>query len=400
MSDATAMRPRASGEMTAREPLPNYASPFSAADVEELLPVMAEVLRSGHLALGSHVAAFERELAALTSSDYAVSTSSGTTALITAMRALSGTTWLDGGEVLVPAHTFFAVPAAVLLAGGRVRLVDISLDAIAPTLEQFISRRNPSTVGAVLVHMGGIMSPETDAIATWFRGQGLWVLEDATHALGSRLDGRHAGTFADAGASMFATKVLKYDEGGVVVTDRTDVAERARLLTNLGRRDGWGHVHEVVGPNGRLAELNAALGRQLLGRSAAIFAHRQRLAEAYDAALAEQVDVGLEVIRPCHESAHYKYIVLLPPEVDRATVRNRLGDQGVQLTREIYSTALYEQPALRGHIDADERYPVTEDFTRRHVCLPLHGAMSPADASWAAARLVETVGALRSAAAP
>jgi dTDP-4-amino-4,6-dideoxygalactose transaminase len=376
-----------------------YASPFDQSDVDALMPHLAEVLRSGKLALGQHVGSLEREFGTLVGADQAIALSSGTTALITALRAMSETTWLNGGEVLVPAHTFFAVPAAVILAGGKVRLVDISLDAIAPSLAQLAEARTENTVGAVLVHMGGVVPTEIAEMAAWLGSQGLWLVEDASHAHGSRVGGRHAGTFGTAGVfSMFATKVLTCGEGGLLVTDRPDVAERSRLMSNLGRRDGWGHIHELVAGNGRLSEVNALLGRQMVRNAEAVFAHRRALARSYDEVfLPAAASHGVEIVKPRHECGYYKYVVLLPDGVSRDELRARLRARGVNLAGEIYTTTLDEQPALASFLCGSGDHPTSRAFSARHVCVPLHRAMSADDCRYAGRELLAAVAALRSA---
>ncbi|GHJ26952.1 aminotransferase DegT [Streptomyces hygroscopicus subsp. sporocinereus] len=348
---------------------------FSAGDVEEILGAIRTSLETGQLAQGEQVAAFERETAAATGARHAVATGTGTGALVCGLRALAAR---GGGEVLVPANSFYSSAAAPLLAGLRTRLVDVEPDTLAPSVRTLREAVTPSTVGVLTVHLGGLISPELPEVAAWCAERGLWLYEDCAHAHGSRLDGRHAGRFGVAGAfSYFATKVITAAEGGMVVTDDDELAAAVRLHRNLGKPEEWRSHHTVLGENARMSELHAAVGRVQLRRLDEFLAVRGRLARQYTAGLAHIP--GLTPVLPRHTAASwYKYVVLLDPGTDRAALRAALAEAGVRLGGEIYEKPLDAQPVFESLLPPG-RHPVAEDLCARHICLPLHTRMTKED---------------------
>ncbi|MCC3766372.1 DegT/DnrJ/EryC1/StrS aminotransferase family protein [Streptomyces sp. UNOC14_S4] len=357
---------------------------FSDTDIDTILAAVRTSLETGQLAQGAEVAAFEADMARFTGARHAVAVASGTAALVCALRATVGEH--GEGEVLVPANAFYSSAAAPLLTGLRVRLVDVEADTLAPSPRTLDAAVTGATAGVLLVHMGGIIPPDITAIADWCARRGLWLLEDCAHAHGSRLGGRHAGTFGTAGAfSFFATKVITSAEGGMVVTDDDELAARVRLYRNLGKPEEWRSHHTVLGENARMSELHAAVGRAQLRRLDEFLKTRDRLAQRYTTGLR-----NLPYVRPVlprHTPASwYKYVVALDPAVDRAALRARMKEAGVQLGGEIYEMPLGAQPVFDGRIPAG-RFPVAEALCAHHICLPLHTRMGEDDADTVLAAL-------------
>ncbi|MGW1076167.1 DegT/DnrJ/EryC1/StrS family aminotransferase [Streptomyces sp. NPDC002537] len=353
---------------------------FTDTDIGTILAAVRTSLETGQLAQGAQVAAFEAEMADYTGARHAVAVASGTAALVCGLRAVAGERGDGGtGEVLVPANSFYSSAAAPLLAGLRVRLVDVEPDTLAPSPRTLDEAVTGATEGVLLVHMGGIITPAADAITDWCAERGLWLIEDCAHAHGSRLGGRHAGTFGELGAfSFFATKVITSAEGGMVTTDDDELAARVRLHRNLGKPEEWRSHHTVLGENARMSELHAAVGRAQLRRLDEFLKVRDRLAQRYTAGLRTLPYV--RPVLPQHAPASwYKYVVALDPAVDRAALRARMRDAGVQLGGEIYEMTLGEQPAFDGRIPPG-RFPVAEELCAHHICLPLHTRMGEDDA--------------------
>ncbi|MER7014999.1 DegT/DnrJ/EryC1/StrS family aminotransferase [Saccharopolyspora sp. NPDC000359] len=359
---------------------------FTAQDIDGILTAIRSSLSTGQLAQGEQVAAFEAEFAACTGARNAVAVASGTAALVCGLRAIAGQ---QEGEVLVAANTFYASAAAPLLAGLRTRLVDVDAATFAPSVADLDAALTSETIGVMLVHTGGIISPATPEIAQWCDRHGLWLLEDCAHAHGSRMGGQHAGTFGAAGAfSFFATKVITSAEGGMVITDDDELAQRLRVHRNLGKPELWRSYHTVLGENARMSELHAAVGRAQLARLDEFVATRARLARRYTSALAELPAVS--PVLPDHDPASwYKYIVLLDPHVDRRALKAALAERGVRLGGEVYELPLHRQPVFAERLPAGE-FPVSEQVCGRHVCLPLHTGMGDDDVDFVVAQLART----------
>jgi dTDP-4-amino-4,6-dideoxygalactose transaminase len=215
-----------------------------------------------------------------------------------------------------------------------------------------------------------MITHEIPDIAQWCLRNGIALIEDAAHAHGSRLGGQHAGTFGTAGAfSFFATKVMATGEGGMVVTDDSDLASEIRLYRNLGKAEAWVSHHSRMGTNGRMTELAAVVGRHQLARLDEYVLARRKVADAYAHALADVP--GMTLLKPWHPYSGYKVICQLAPDIDRDALRIRLAAEGVQLAGEVYAEPLHHQPVLSEQY-GQLRFPGAEMACSRQVCLPVY----------------------------
>lgn len=356
------------------------------SDRREILALIDESLRTGALTLGPLTKQFEQGFAALTGSKYAIAVNSGTSALEIPLRALG----VEGREVIVPSNTFFATPAAVLHAGGKVRFADTDPSTFALSLETVRRAVTPQTAGVVLVHIGGIVSPETPAIAAFCKEKGLFLLEDAAHAHGSTLGQKSAGTFGVAASfSFYPTKVMTSGEGGMIVTDDERIYKEALQYRDQGKEGFTTNFHVQLGYNWRLSELHAAVGISQLKRLPEFLADRRRAAGEYTARLS--AIKGLTPVLPAAGSLSnfYKYIVRLEPGIDRARLKKNLKENfGVSLSGEVYEIPCHRQPVFAPY--ATEALPGADEACGRHVCLPVYAGMTTAEVD-------QVVGALSSA---
>jgi perosamine synthetase len=376
--------------MTTRElvEVPPLRVCFPEEDVQRILVEVAHILRTGRLSGGAQAAAFEAEFAAAIGVPHAVAMSSGTAALEATFRGIG----LRDAEVVLPANTFIATAAAVLHSGNAVRLADVDPLTAAPGLEMLARARTPRTRAVMIVHVGGLMTPELPAIREWCAAEGLLLLEDAAHAHGSRLGMEPAGGFGEAaGFSTFATKVMTTGEGGLLTTRDGDVAARVRVLRDHGKGSTERNHHEVVGNNWRMSEIHAVLGRFQLARLPEFLAARANVAARYDRALAGLP--GLTVLRPAGACSWYKYVLLLPAGLDKSELRARMRARGVRLSGDVYDIPLHRQPVFRGALGGP--YPGAEEFAARHVCLPIFADITDAEVDAVTSALTTTLQELR-----
>jgi dTDP-4-amino-4,6-dideoxygalactose transaminase len=368
---------------------------FSDDDRASVLARIDASLQSGSLTLGDNTREFEAAFAARHGAGHAVATSSGTSALEIIFRSLGvgGTARADdrgamragddgAGEVLVPANTFFASAAAVLHAGGRVRFADVDplTMALSPaTLDAAVTDR---TVGVLLVHIGGLVSPDTPAIAEWCTARGLWLVEDAAHAHGSSLDGRPAGTFGTAAAfSFYPTKVITSGEGGMILTGDDRIEADARIYRDQGKAGFLGGEHVRLGAAWRMSEVHAAIGTVHLARLDEFIARRGAIAARYDKALAALAGITAQPVPARVVSNYYKYVAFLDPGIDRDSFKATMREQhDVGLSGEVYARPLHTEPVFADLPRAP--LPVAEDICRRHICLPLHSDMTDHEADY------------------
>lgn len=349
---------------------------FSPEDIQSICELISGALRSGSLTLGTIGKQLEQGFAELCETRHAVAVSSGTSALEIALRALD----VAGGEVIVPANTFYATAGAVMHAGAKLRLADIERETFALDPADLERRLTPQTRAVVLVHIGGVVSPHTPAIVELCARRGIPVIEDAAHAAGASLNGKPAGSFGVAGAfSLYPTKIITSGEGGVLVTSDERIDREARIYRDQGKAGFTQNFHTRLGHNWRMSEPHAAIGFTHLQHLRRFVEERNRIAQRYDEGLARLPSVTpVPVPRECR-SNYYKYLALLPQGVDRANLKQRLrSEYGVGLSGEVYEAPLHMQPVFDGVAERGS-LPVAEELCARHVCLPVYQGMSEAD---------------------
>jgi dTDP-4-amino-4,6-dideoxygalactose transaminase len=272
-----------------------------------LLAAAARVLDSSRFILGAEGAALEVALAARSGVRHGIGVASGTDALRLALQALDVG---PGDEVITPAFSFVASASTIVMVGATPVFVDVepATYALDPrALERAIT---PRTRGMVVVHLYGHPAP-MPSIAALARDRGLFVVEDAAQAIGASVDGRPVGGWGDATClSFYPTKNLgACGDGGMVLTDRDDLAERLRRLRHHG--DAGRYRHLELGVCSRLDELQAAFLRVKLDRLDAWTAARRRIAARLTERLAG-TPLALPVERPGARHVYYLYTVRHP----------------------------------------------------------------------------------------
>ena len=353
---------------------------FPPEDRRDLAQQIEGILASGQLTLGKYGKEFEERFAEFTGTAHAVCVNSGTSALEIILRSLG----VKDATVIVPTNTFFATPASVIHAGGRVRFVDASpnLDMDPAAVDRAIDR---TTKGVILVHIGGAVAPQVREIREICGDRGLFLVEDAAHAHGSTLGGRKAGSFGVAGAfSFYPTKVMTSGEGGMITTDDKKLYDQALILRDQGKAGFLGNIHTGMGYNWRMSEIHAAIGLSQFKRLGEFIAARRRIAAIYDRELAGIPDITPIPVDPSGESNYYKYCALLADGKDRAAVKKELREKhGVSLSGEVYELPCHLQPVFKeGGGPGEGQFPVAEDLCRRHVCLPVYATMKDEEARY------------------
>lgn len=350
-----------SGRVTV--PLFDTATPLRGLR-ETILARLADVIARGQFVLGPEVRAFETELASHLGAAHAIGVANGTDALTIAARAVGVK---PGDDVVVPSFTFYATAEAMASLGARPVFCDVDPDTRNVTADTVRAALTPRTSAVVAVDLFGLPAPVSE-----IRELGVPVIEDAAQAIGGWLGERRAGTLGDVGTfSFYPSKNLgAFGDGGAVVTDDPEIAERVRALRFHGSRDK--QSFEMVGYNSRLDELQAAVLRVLLPELDGWCEGRRAAAEAYRAAgLGDYV--GLPEVPSDARPAWHLYVVT-HPEPDRALAALREHD--VQ-SRSYYRTPLHRQPAMREFVPPDLRLPVTEQLAASNLALPISPVLGP-----------------------
>lgn len=312
---------------------------------------------------GKYVDRFESEFAALCDARFAISTSNGTTALHLALAALGVG---PGDEVIVPDLTFIATANAVTFCGAKAVLVDIDPWTWTMSPAAVEAAVTPRTRGLIPVHLYGHPA-DMGALGAIAERHGLFLLEDCAEALGARYRGRIVGAIGTAGCfSFYGNKTLTTGEGGMVVTNDAEIAQRARLLRDHGMSPERRYVHPVVGFNYRLTNLQAAVGVAQLERIDEIFARKRRLDATYRRSLSRVPGLALPPRADWAEPVCWLFSLLLEQTfpLSRDTLLAALEQRQIGC-RPLFHP-LHMQPPYLDH----RPFPVAEDVARRGLSLP------------------------------
>ena len=335
---------------------------------------VSDVLDSQRYVKGPALETFEQRFADACGTDHAVGLSSGTAALLLSLQAAGIG---DDDDVFVPGHTFYASVSPILELDANPVFVDIDpstytidTDSLTEAIE---AADAPEAV--VPVHLYGQMAAMDD-ISALAAEYDVTVVEDACQAHFAERDGETAGTVGDAGAFSFypSKNMTVAGDGGMLVTDRDDIAERACQLRNHGR-DETG-THQTLGLNYRMDETNAAVGIEQLKqvqdwnhqRNAAAQQYTDRLSDIEPVITPTAADDGLHV---------YHLYVIQVPAVDRDDLRTFLDDHGIE-TGIHYETPAHQHPSVADRI-TDVSLPETERLCDRIISLPMHPRLTDAD---------------------
>ena len=362
---------------------------------DELLGAAREAVASGWWSMGPRVQQLEARFAEFTGARHTFAVANGTAALHLALLACGCG---PGDEVVLPSLNFVAAANVIVHVGATPVFCDIVGDSDLNLDPEDLARAvTPRTKALLVLHYGGFPC-DMDAVRAIAAEHRLAVIEDAAHAPGARYDGRTCGTIGDVGCfSFFANKNLPIGEGGMVVTDDDELAERLRLLRSHGmttltwdRHRGRAHTYDVVahGFNYRLDELRAALALVQLERLPRANAERARVTRAYERLL-EGSDVEL-AFGGRRESAHHLAVAILPPETDRRAVQERMRERGIQTS--VHYPPIHQFTAFDG---AHRSLPRTDDVASRIVTLPLHPGVTDAAAALVVDALVGSVAGAR-----
>lgn len=330
----------------------------------DLTAAFERVLRSGHFILGGEVDAFEREAAAALGAKHAIAVSSGTDAILVALMALGIG---PGDEVICPSFTFFATAGCIARLGATPVFADVEATTFNLDTADVARRITPQTKALMPVHLFG-QSAEMEPLLALAKDHKLAVVEDAAQALGARYRGQACGTIGDCGTfSFFPSKNLGgFGDGGLVATNRDDLAERIRLLRTHGAKPKY--YHQAVGGNFRLDALQCALLRVKLPHLPAYCAARQRNAAAYSAQLAGLPGLVLPAVAANREHIWNQYTLRIPGAGRRDALRTHLMARGIG--HEIYYPLPLHQQACFAHLPK-VALPVSEQLATEVLSIPI-----------------------------
>ena len=326
------------------------------------------VLRSGMLAQGPEVAAFEAEFSEYVGGRHCVAMNSGTSALHLGFIAAGIN---PGDEVIVPSFSFAATANSVVLAGGVPIFADIDPKTFNMDPDHVETLISSKTKAIMPVHLYGHIAA-MDRYEEISAKYGVKIIEDAAQGHLASLNGRNSGEFGlVASFSFYPTKNMTAGEGGMVVTDDADIARTLRLLRNQGQEIRY--KNEIIGFNTRMTDIHAAIGRVQLRKLPGWTKTRQDNAAYLDAHLK---GVVVPYLAPNTTHSYHQYTIRIPggSAEKRDAFMAGLTERGVG-SGVYYPTPIHRLPSFDLTIDL----PETELVIKECLSLPVHPSLSQAD---------------------
>jgi perosamine synthetase len=348
---------------------------------------LLECIESGWISSeGPFVRKFESEFAAKVGRRHGIAVCNGTAALDAAIDALNIG---PGDEVIMPAFTIISCIGQIVRVGATPVLVDSDPVTWNMDVRQIESKITPRTKAIMVVHTYGL-PVDMDPVMDIARRHGLKLIEDAAEMHGQTYRGRPCGSFGDISTfSFYPNKHVTTGEGGMILVDDAALAEECRSLRNLCFQPQKRFVHERLGWNLRMTNLQAALGLAQLERLDEFVARKRHMGERYTAALASLPGVDIPLPRTDYARNIYWVFGLVMDDskgIDAEDAMRRLGAEGVG-TRPFFCP-MHQQPVLRRMgLFGDDSHPVSEHLYRQGFYIPSGMALSDTDMD----RVVEAV---------
>lgn len=329
-----------------------------------------ECIDSGWISFeGPFVKRFEEGMAQLTNRKYGIAVSNGSVALDTAVMALN---LGQNDEVIMPTFTIISCVAAVVRVGAKPVLVDADPYTWNMKVEDIEAKITEKTKVIMVVHIYGL-PVDMNAILALAKKYNLYIIEDAAEMHGQTYNGQPCGTFGDISTfSFYPNKHITCGEGGMLVTNNVELAERCKSVRNLFFQQGKRYVHEELGYNFRMTNLQAAVGCAQLERIKETVEKKRHIGNLYNKLLKdiEEFQLPLEKVEYA-ENIYWVYGIVLADsvKVDVDFMMRRLAEEGVG-TRGFF-WCMHEQPIFQKmNLFINESYPNAERLARRGFYIP------------------------------
>ena len=366
---------------------------YSTSEKRNIAKGISGILNSGNLTMSKKVFQFEKLFAKYVGTKYAVAVNSGTSALEISLRALN----VEGKSIIVPTNTFMATPLAAIHAGAKVIFADISEKTLSIQADEIKKKITKNTVGIILVHIGGIISSEWTKIKKICVSKNLFILEDAAHAHGSKINNKYAGNLGIAAAfSFYPTKVLTTGEGGMITTNDKKLYQKFLILRDHGKQNPSLNIHTELGSNWRLSEIQGFLGAQQVKKAKSIVSQRTKIASMYDKILKNTPSIRLLEIPSYIKSSYYKYIIFVNKNIRNKVKKIMYEKFGISLPGEVYSHLCHSQPVFKKYKSriikkGDYSFKIAKKISSEQLCLPLYPGLKKSEIRYVVNSLKKTL---------
>lgn len=334
---------------------------------DEEIKNVVNVLKSGILAQGKWVSEFEQHFSDYIGVKYAVATINGTSALDIALKALKIG---QGDEVIVPDFTFISTANSVLFQKSTPVFADVDEKSFTIDVNDVLEKITDKTKAVICVHLFG-QSCDMRALQEVCDDHHLLLVEDCAQAHGAKYNSIKVGAFATGCFSFYATKNITTGEGGIVTTNDKDLADRLRLIINHGQTEKY--IHDVLGYNLRMTNIQAAIGLAQLKKLDQLNMIRIKNAEYYNKNISNR-----SIIKPVKREnvfhVYHQYVLRVPKDRDSFMQHINSNNIGTAIH---YPMPIHMQPLYRSLNYPDNLCPVSTRLTKEVLSIPVHPLLSP-----------------------
>ena len=355
---------------------------------DEEIEAVVRILKSGFLAQGSEVYAFEREFAEYIGVKHAVAVANGTVGLDLALKAFG---IREGDEVITTPFTFIATANAILYQMAKPVFADIDLKTYNLDPNSVLEAITPRTRAIIVVHLYG-QPADMKAFREIADDYRLLLVEDCAQAHGATFMGRRVGGFGEVAVfSFYATKNMTTGEGGMVVTNDDKIAEKIRILHNQGQTAKY--VHEELGYNYRMTNIQAVIGRVQLRRLEEMNNKRIENAQYLTSHLSGVKGIIPPYVDPRVKHVFHQYVIRVSDEfpLTRDKLAEKLREKGVE-TAVHYPIPVHQQPLYRRLGYPQDICPNAIEASRRVLSLPVHPLLTREDLNYVVNAIKELAG--------
>jgi len=370
----------------------NSALPyFFEEDIQDILAKFGDILRGkGLLSMGKNVKEFEKQFSNYVQTEYAIATSSCTTALEAVLSAIDLS---PSDEVIIPAQTFIATASSVVRMGAKPVFCGIDEDHLLD-IDHVLKSITPKTKAVIIVHFAGMIHESIFDLKKILNEKGIILIEDAAHATGANIRGVQAGNLGDIACfSFFSTKIITTGEGGMIATNSSEFSYLCSGIRDRGRdQKSTQEQFNLIGSNSRMTEFQAILGISQLNQLDRFIKHRNQLARTYRKKLETLIANGdISVQNPGQKTYHsyWRFVINIKNGPDREKLKRDLEKSSISIDWP-YAPQVHLQPIFRKLYGNDiGMLKRTEKLTNNHICLPIHYGITVDDAKLISERFLE-----------
>lgn len=351
---------------------------------DEEINAVIDVLKSGMLAHGKEVEAFEKEFAQYLGAKHGIAVCNGTAALDVALKALK---IKPGDEVITTPFTFIASSNVILFQGAKPVFADINPKTFNLDPNEVLEKINSKTKAIIVVHLYG-QPADMKAFKEIAEDYNLYLVEDCAQAHGAEFEGQKVGTFGDIAAfSFYPTKNMTTGEGGMVVTNNDELAERADLIRNHGQTKKY--YHEELGYNLRMTNIAAAIGRVQLKKLDEWNAKRTENAKLLTGGISKIKGLTPPYVDPRVKHVFHQYVIRVEDDfpLGRDELMERLREKGIG-TAVHYPIPVHHQPFYQKLGYPRDICPNAIEASKKVLSLPVHPAVMREDVEY----IIQTLG--------